>query len=70
MTDLIERIESAERARDAAILQARCWKMEAMAHRATVHEAYQLCTGRRGEPGTWNGVQPIAAALRARGEQP
>ena len=61
-----ELIEKLERARDAAILQAQCWKMEAMSYRATVHEAYRLCTGGRGEPGTWNGARPIAAALKAK----
>lgn len=47
-------------AENASLLQqAQIWKQEAMAQRATVHEAYRVCTGNTGEPGDWNGAEPI-----------
>ncbi len=64
---LSERVERLERERDAAIMQARGWKMEAMGQRATVHEIYRSITGGTGEPGDWNGAVPVIRALKARG---
>jgi len=34
---------------------------EARAHKASLHEAYQAVTGATGEPGNWNGAEPIRA---------
>lgn len=45
--------------RDALKLQAECHAMEARGQRSTVEEIYQLCTGATGEPGTWNGAEPV-----------
>ena len=56
-------IERLKAQRDAAILQAQGWKAEAEAHKSTVHEAYQACTGANGEPGNWNGAQPVVNTL-------
>lgn len=32
---------------------------EARAHKASLHEAYQAVTGATGEPGNWNGAEPV-----------
>jgi hypothetical protein len=48
-----------ERLRD----EAQMWKMEAMAHKSSLHEAYQACSGATGEPGNWNGAEPIKATI-------
>lgn len=52
--------------------EAQTWKLEAMAHKSSLHEAYQACTDASGEPGNWNGAEPIKAkiaALTARAEK-
>jgi hypothetical protein len=55
-------------------LQARCdalereavfWKGEALAHKSSLCEAYQLLTGATGEPATWNGARPFKRFLQA-----
>jgi len=43
----------------AVTQQAQIWKMEAMAHKSTVQECYQACTGSTGEMGDWNGANPV-----------
>lgn len=54
------------------IQQAQIWKQEARTANGTIYDIYQLCTGARGEPGNWNGAEPVKAliaerdALRAR----
>lgn len=54
------------------LLQAQCWKQEARCANHTIAEIYQLVTGATGEPGNWNGAEPVRAliaerdALRAR----
>jgi len=46
--------------------QAQIWKSEAKAQKATVYEAYRVCTGGTGEPGDWNGSEPIRALAAER----
>ena len=57
------RLENLEAARDSAILQAQCWKTEAMSQKASLHAAYQHITGSTGEPADWHGANPIIEAL-------
>jgi hypothetical protein len=52
--------------RDAILQQAKIWKHEARAQRATVQECYQACTGSSGEPGDWHGAAPIRALVAER----
>ena len=57
------RIAELEAARDNAIQQARIWKQEATTQRATVAECYRAVTGNAGEPGDWNGANPVRDKL-------
>ena len=52
-------IEALQGENASLLQQAQIWKQEATAQRATVHEAYRVCTGNTGEPGDWNGAEPI-----------
>lgn len=61
-------LDAANARADAAIREAQTWKQEAMTQRATVHAAYEVCTGKTGEPGDWNGAEPIRA-LAARADE-
>lgn len=49
---------------EALKLQAQCWKFEAKAQKATVHESYQAITRATGEPGDWNGANPVRARIK------
>ncbi len=40
-------------------LEAQGWAMEARAQKATVHACYEIVTGKTGEPGDWNGADPL-----------
>lgn len=59
----IQRISELDAQSAAALEQARQqaqqWAQEAKTQRDTVHAAYQVCTGSTGEPGDWNGAEPI-----------
>ena len=57
--ELITRLEAAESQLESVTQQARIWKMEALAHKTTVQECYQACTGSTGEPGDWHGANPV-----------
>jgi hypothetical protein len=46
---------------DSAIQEARIWKQEALAQRSTVYAVYEICTEKTGEPGDWNGAEPVRA---------
>lgn len=60
---------AAERARAETLKQqAEIWAQEARTQKATVHEIYQLCTGSTGEPGDWNGANPVREVI-ARAEK-
>lgn len=39
-------------------LEAQKWSLEARTQTSTVHEIYQVLSGAKGEPGTWNGARP------------
>lgn len=49
---LAERVETLKR-------EAQIHAMEARTAKATIAEIYQLCTGGTGEPGNWNGAEPV-----------
>lgn len=59
------RIEELEAKSAALEQQAVQWKGEAMAHKSSLHEAYQVLTGATGEPGNWNGARPFRQFLQA-----
>jgi hypothetical protein len=40
------------------------WAQEAKTQRSTVREIYQVITGATGEPGDWNGAQPVKAIMK------
>jgi hypothetical protein len=44
--------------------EARLWAQEARTQRSTVCEIYQVITGATGEPGDWNGAQPVKAVKK------
>lgn len=44
-------------------LEAQIHAQEARTANATIAEIYQLVTGKTGEPGNWNGAEPVRAAL-------
>lgn len=46
--------------------QAQVWKQEARTANATIGEIYQLVTGKRGEPGNWNGAEPVRKLIAER----
>lgn len=54
-----QRIRDLEAERDHLEHQARIHAQEARTQTATVHEIYRLCTGGEGEPGSWNGAEPV-----------
>lgn len=43
--------------------QAQIWKQEARTANHTIGQIYQLVTGRCGEPGSWNGAEPVKALI-------
>lgn len=45
--------------------EAEIHAQEARTQRATVHEIYQLVSDGKGEPGDWNGAEPVRAAIEA-----
>ncbi len=44
--------------------EAEIHAQEARTHRATVHEIYQIVTGKTGEPGNWNGAEPVRQRIK------
>ena len=51
--------DEAQKEVEALKLQAQVWASEARAQKATVHACYEAITGKTGEPGDWNGAEPI-----------
>lgn len=49
----------------AVKLQARIWKQEARTQAAIVRDCYQLATDATGEPGDWNGSNPVREKIVA-----
>jgi hypothetical protein len=52
--------------REKLLQEARIHAQEARTQRATVHEIYQLCSGGKGEPGDWDGAEPVRALVAER----
>jgi hypothetical protein len=50
------------------IQQAQIWKGEARCASDTIAEIYQLVTGKKGEPGSWNGAEPVRKLVAERDE--
>lgn len=48
---------------EACKLQAQIWKQEARTANGTIAEIYQAITGATGEPGNWNGADPVKAFI-------
>lgn len=63
LLDEIDRLtgerDAANALSDRLLMEAQCHAGEARAHKATVHEAYQIASGATGERGNWNGAGPI-----------
>ena len=57
--DLTRERDEALKEVEALKLQAQVWASEARAQKATVHACYEAITGKTGEPGDWNGAEPI-----------
>jgi hypothetical protein len=51
---------------EACKQQAQIWKQEARCANDTIAQIYQLVTGKKGEPGNWNGAKPIKALVAER----
>lgn len=66
MPALLALVDALTAERDAIKQQAQIWKMEAMAHKSTGQECYQACTGSTGEPGDWNGANPVRELVKER----
>jgi hypothetical protein len=50
---------------EACKREAQQWKQEAKTANATIAEIYQLCTGKTGEPGNWNGAKPVRELIES-----
>jgi hypothetical protein len=50
---------------DRLKLEARIHAQEACTANTTIAEIYQLCTGATGEPGNWNGAEPVRKEIAA-----
>jgi len=48
------------------IMQAKIWKQEARCANHTIGQIYQAITGAKGEPGSWNGAEPVKALVAER----
>jgi hypothetical protein len=55
LPELVERLKQ----------EAQIHAQEARTANATIAEIYQLCTGATGEPGNWNGAEPVRALIAA-----
>lgn len=58
---LAERVETIKR-------EAQIHAMEARTANATIAEIYQLCAGGIGEPGNWNGAEPVRQLAEQRAQ--
>lgn len=48
------------------LMQAQIWKGEARCANHTIGQIYQAVTGAKGEPGNWNGAEPVKALVAER----
>lgn len=68
-SDLERRVERLRDLYERLKLEAQIHAQEARAQKATVLECYQIVTEGKGEPGDWNGAEPVREAFeRLRGE--
>lgn len=58
-------LEAAQQLNETLRQQAESHAMEARTMRTSLHECYQAVTGSKGEPGNWNGAEPIKAYVEA-----
>lgn len=56
LSDLCERLKQ----------EAQIHAQEARTANGTIGKIYQVVTGKTGEPGNWNGAEPVRIALKAR----
>ena len=66
LRSLSDQIEALTAERNAVLQQAQLWKQEARTQASIVRECYQTCTGSTGEPGDWNGADPVRALAAER----
>jgi hypothetical protein len=59
IASLREALEVSTARAEACEREAVQWKGEALAHKSSLHEAYQVLTGATGEPANWNGARPF-----------
>lgn len=69
---LTSRYEDIEAEKAALIAENDTLRQEAIAHaqeartqRSTVQEIYKIVSGGKGEPGDWNGAEPVRKAFEA-----
>lgn len=62
---LLERIAALLRLAETFKLEAQIHAQEARTANATIAEIYQLCSGGTGEPGNWNGADPVRQKIAA-----
>lgn len=60
---LIARVEELEALSERLKLEAQIHAQEAHTANATIAEIYQCVTGKTGEPGNWNGAEPVRTRL-------
>lgn len=60
-----EKLEATTAENENLRLEAQAHAQEARTQRATVHEIYQIISGGNGEPGDWNGAEPVRKAFVA-----
>lgn len=58
---LLAALDAADELNARLKLEAQCHAQEARTANATVHEIYQVISGATGEPGNWNGADPVKA---------
>lgn len=61
----VNRIRELEARCEKLRMEAEIWAQEARTQKSTVQECYQAVTGATGEPGDWNGAQPVVERIKA-----
>jgi Lar family restriction alleviation protein len=62
---LITRLQAAEALVERLKLEAQAHASEARTANSTIYEIYQVISGGKGEPGNWNGAEPVRAYVQA-----
>ncbi|HEY8359486.1 MAG TPA: hypothetical protein VIL30_18705 [Ramlibacter sp.] len=63
--DLEDRLQAAEALVERLKLEAQAHASEARTANSTIYEIYQVISGGKGEPGNWNGAEPVRAYVQA-----